>query len=78
MKTAHTPIPHAHSSLATRTDIVNPCARTSFWERAAKAGAVDLRGNQKTVVLASGFVDVVPIDAKKIFLGKGRHPHSQS
>ena len=52
--------------LATRTDVVNPCARVSFWERCARAGAVDLEGNYKEVVTPGGFVDVVPIDERKL------------
>jgi len=52
--------------LANRSDVVNPCARVSFWERCAWAGAVDLENNYKEVVTASGFVDVVPIDERKL------------
>jgi len=53
--------------LLTRTDIVNPHARVPYRERLARAGAVDLRRNQKAVVLPSGYVEIVAIDATKTF-----------
>ena len=53
-------------NLANRADVVNPCARISFWERCFQAGAVNLEGNCREVVTASGFVDVVPIDERKL------------
>lgn len=52
--------------LATRADVVNPCARLSFWERCVKAGAVDLTDNYREVVAPGGFVAVVPIDERKL------------
>ena len=52
--------------LANRADVVNPCARVSFWERCFQAGAVDLEGNCREVVAPGGFVDVVPIDERKL------------
>jgi len=46
--------------------VVNPCAQLSFWERCVQAGAVDLEGNYREVVTPGGFVDVVPIDERKL------------
>ena len=65
--------------LANRAEVVNPCARISFWERCVQAGAVDLEGNYREVVVPGGFVDVVPIDDRKLCtrqaLRRGRRRH---
>lgn len=61
------------SALITRTDVVNPHARTPFRERLAKVGALDLRGNHRTVVLESGYVDVVAIDENRKIKAPRRH-----
>jgi hypothetical protein len=55
----------AHGALMTRTDFVHKAARSTFEERLASSGAIDLRGNHKTVVHSSGFVGVVPVDASR-------------